>query len=112
MVQSEARASRETLGTTFLLILTSSQYATRGASHLHEVSLCSPAWPGTCYVDQAPNLTHPPASASLVLGLEIYVTTCSQKLLRVSLFIFKVSHLHLKVFMQMVVCVSVHRVLP
>lgn len=39
------------------------------------VSLCSPAWPRACYVDQAgPKLKDPPASNSQVLGLNVYVT--------------------------------------
>jgi hypothetical protein len=40
------------------------------------VSLCSPGWPGTHFVDQAGvKLRNPPASASQVLGLKACATT-------------------------------------
>jgi hypothetical protein len=43
---------------------------------LRQVSLCSPGYPGTHFVDQAGlELRNPPASASQVLGLKAWATT-------------------------------------
>ena len=45
------------------------------------VSLCSPGYPGTHFVDQAGlELRNPPASASRVLGLKACATTPGSKL--------------------------------